>query len=70
MQTQAFWNDSVRRRRDWYGLRVVMKQIADVFGAIGEAVRLSRQYDELTSRGMSPQDAARKVFEPIGKLRR
>ncbi len=70
MQTQAFWNDSIRRRREWYGVRTAFMQVVDMFDAIGDALRLSRQYNDLTSRGMPAEEAARKVFEPIGKIRR
>lgn len=63
MQSQAFWNDSVRRRRNWYGLRQVFGQIVDVFASIGGGYRMSRRFDELTSQGMPARDAVRKVFE-------
>lgn len=37
------------------------------FAAIREGIELAGEYKELTGRGVLPSDAARKVFEHIGK---
>jgi len=67
MTTQAFHAPPFRGNR--HGLRAIFGQFADMFAAIGEALRLSRRFEELTSRGLSAQDAARKVFEDSAKRR-
>ena len=44
-----------------------MHAIFDTFSAIREGIELAGEYKDLTGRGMLPSDAARKVFEHIGK---
>ncbi len=45
----------------------ILAGIVNGFSAIREGIDLAGEYKELTNRGMASDEAARKVFDKIGK---
>lgn len=61
------FNAAKARDRKDAGHKSAWGTMVEAYVAVQEGITLAAEYKELTGRGMQPSEAARKVFDKIGK---